>query len=175
MDRRVSTGRRTLLVRAGACGALALAGCLGAGTPDGTTGTPTDTPTSTPAPVSLENASLRVTGAGCGQEVDAADVEFRPEGRIVRVTGTIPGSDACRTAVLAGTDYDADADRFRVVVATERREPTDGTTGCAQCIVELDYEVTCEFADPGGLPGAVEVVHGTGEDRRVVTTARDDG
>jgi len=53
-----------------------------------------------------------------------------------------------------------------VLVATQNR--SDEAEACAQCITELDYEVTCVF--DGGLPGQVTVRHSHGDGPTTVST-----
>jgi len=82
----------------------------------------------------------------------------------VSVTGTIWGSDACK--ISARRRPHADADELVVSVATQNR--SDEAEACAQCITELDYEVTCVF--DGGLPGQVTVRHSHGDGPTTVST-----
>jgi hypothetical protein len=156
--------RRTVISGVGALAALA--GCAGVAPPAAND----ESPTPDGGPVALASADLRVRDQGCGTQVDRATVEFDPAGPTVTVEGTIWGADTCHTAGLAAASYDPDADRLTVRVVSERRE-TDGTPACGECIVEIDYAVTCRFT--GGLPGSVAVVHGAGDRRTVVEeTAR---
>ncbi|MCU4802606.1 hypothetical protein OB920_19780 [Halobacteria archaeon HArc-gm2] len=185
--------RRTMLTRVSAgLGAVALAGCVadengdegtpaesetetgsGGGTPgnetDGGDGTETDGGDGSIEGVSLADATLSLVDAGCGQQTDEAAVAFEADAGEVVVTGTIWGSDACKIPRLADASYHADADELVVLVATQNREDAQG---CAQCITELDYEVTAAFE--GGLPGQVTVRHSHGDDPTTVsTTSRD--
>ncbi|WP_132058046.1 hypothetical protein [Halorussus amylolyticus] len=154
--------RRELLTRTGALlGAASLGGCLGQypnpGTGDQTTD---DSPT-------LADESFEVTDSECGQGSNEATVSFEDES--VVVTGTITGSDACQTGTLADTSYDPDEGILDVTVATEEREDTEV---CAECITDIDYEATFEFA--GGLPDEVSVTHDSmGESETVVTEKRE--
>jgi hypothetical protein len=150
--------RRRLLL--GSLAVLGGAGC--AGRPPAT-----GTATTTEGPPTLDTTALRVTDRGCGEQVDAATVEFDADAPAVAVTGTVWGADLCHTARLADATYAPAADRLDVRVVAVRQE-TEGAT-CAQCIAEIEYAATCSFA--GGLPGTVRVVHGRGADERVVATA----
>ncbi|SFR96625.1 hypothetical protein SAMN05216559_1664 [Halomicrobium zhouii] len=181
--------RRTMLARVSAgLGAVALAGCVAdengdEGTPsesetdggdgnetDGGDGNETDDGDGNGTAVSLADASLSLVHAGCGQQTDEAAVAFEADAGEVVVTGTIWGSDACKTARLADASYHADADELVVLVATEDR--SDEEEMCAECITELDYEVTAAF--DGGLPGKVTVRHSHGDDPTTVSTATRD-
>lgn len=184
--------RRRFLARVALFGGIGLAGCVRDAAPGGsdtdrsptatdTDGSPSEPTTTngatttaspagtdTPAGVTLADTSFTPGNPSCGQQRNDATVEFVAEGNDVRVDGTIWGSDTCATAELADARYDAGADRLTVHVVTGRRETTE-TVACAECIVEIDYEVVADFT--GGLPDTVRVVHGRDERRTVVTTA----
>jgi len=161
MHRREALGVTVTLLSGG------LAGCAGDGgsgngeTPD--TVSPTPTPTGTPTPTSstVEEATLTVQNIVSGGEVDEAAVTVK-DGAVI-VTGTIWGSDGCKTATLEAAEYDAGADTLSVAVATADRE--DAGDACSQALVEIDYRVRVPF--PDGSPGTVAVTH----DGRAVTTA----
>lgn len=140
---------------------LGLAGCAGRPPADGTR-------TTTGSPPELVGSDLRALDDGCGRQVDGARVSFDPDGPAVAVDGTVWGGDTCHTARLADATYATAADRLDVRVVATPREAT-GTPMCGECIVEIEYAATCAF--DGGLPGAVRVVHGTGDGERVVATA----
>lgn len=181
--------RRTLIRAVGAAGIAGIAGCtrsgpVGGGGGDGGTDTPTDTPTGnqTDTPTGTDTAdstptqspssgrpemtgrSFEVTGNECGQGVNRATVEWTD--RTVRVTGVISGSNACYTAELRQTRYDADADEL--LVAVRSYEP-ENTSYCADCTVDIDYRSEFEF--DGGTPRTVSVRHNGERVRR----ARADG
>jgi len=155
--------RRTLLGMAATLSPLGLAGCAGDGdSGDGETpGTSSPTSTPTPTPPAIEEATLSVRDIASGQEVDEATVTAE-DGAVV-VTGTIWGSDGCKTASLDAAEYDAGADTLSVAIATRDRE--DAGDACTDALVEIDYRVRVTFS--GGLPGTVAVTH----DGRAVTTA----
>lgn len=127
---------------------------------------PSETPSGTDG--GLTDSSLTVVDVGCGTQHDAADVRFEAENGTVVVTGTLWGSDLCKIPALADARFDAEADELTVTVTTTNRDP-DGTPVCGECIAELDYRTTHQFA--GSLPGSVTVVHDHGDDSSTVTTA----
>lgn len=136
----------------------------GSTTADRTRTTRSPPRSSTASRSAVVDRSIEVRDRACGNPVSEGTVAFA-ERRVV-VTGTITGSDSCATAALDEVTYDASADRLRVVVATER-ERGEGTT-CAQCLTEIDYEATVEFATEG--PETVVLVHrGTAGETRVTT------
>ena len=151
--------RREYLGRMAALGASALAGCTGSNVPD-IGGTETDV--AAPGTPVLAERSFEVVGKGCGTETNEASVSF---GRKVTVTGTITGSDACKTARLAAAEFRDGA--FRVVVETADEEGSADV--CAQCLTEIDYEATFEF--DGNAPGTVIVEHEWAGGRTTVATA----
>ena len=138
---------------------------------DGSTDTPNDqgtespdgTPETTPIPDRVTDGSLSVTASECGGQVDDASVSVG-DGEVT-VTGTIWGNDACYTAVLA--DVRVESDTLVVVVGSEREGGTDRM--CAQCITEIDYEVTVAFV--GDPFEGVEVRHDHGDGGSTVATA----
>lgn len=160
--------RRTLLRRAAALGAIGVAGCTDGGTGTDGGGTPGDTPTPTPSPepptseppetVEIDEFDFVVTGMDNSSE-PTADISFDEGTNTVRVTGTIQGSDGCKTAALESIDYDRAADEVTVAVKTKDRP--DAGDGCTTALVFIDYEVTVSFT--GGLPRAATVSH-NGED-----------
>lgn len=157
--------RRTLLGMAATLLPLGLAGCAGGGdSGDGETpGTPSPTSMSTPTPTppAIEEATLSTRDIVSGQEVDEATVTVEDDA--VVVTGTIWGSDGCKTATLDAAEYDVGADTLSVAIAT--RDRGDAGDACTEALVEIDYRVRVTFS--GGLPGTVAVTH----DGRAVTTA----
>ena len=155
--------RREMLARTGALlGTVSLGGCLSR-YDDVPVGDGETTERSTPT---LASRSFRMTDAGCGQQTSEATVEFRRETPTVAVTGTIPGPNTCHEASLGDASYDPEEGTLDVTVVTAARE---GSDGCAQCIVELDYEATFQF--DGGLPATVTVTHESmGETETVATT-----
>lgn len=179
--------RRQFVAAGATLGAFALGGCVGSEAPGADGRTATDegaTGTDSPAPTdgtaadggetptgdgpSVTEASLRPLEGGCGTQRDSASVSFRADRDRVVVDGTIWGSNTCTEPQLAGADYDAAADELTVAVMATVPE-SEETPVCGQCIVELDYRATVDFA--GGLPGTVRVVHGSGSSEREVATA----
>ena len=156
--------RRSLLKSLSLLGVGALAGC--------TAGTQVvgDEPTSVrQVEPEVAGTDFEVLDQGCGNQTNEAAVEFADDA--VEIDGTIAGSDACKTAELADAAYDPDAEELQVTVATVDREDADV---CAQCIVEIDYRATVQFA--GGLPPKVSVRHeGAGESGVVTSVDRLDG
>lgn len=162
MQRRALLKRTAALVTAGT-----LAGCVGNqyGMDDDTAAAPA---TSGSQPPTLTDRTLSVTDSGCGNETNTASVSFDDGKRLVTVTGTITGSDACKTATLKDATYDSNADELAVTVAATNRDDADM---CAQCLTEIDYEA--EFSFDGGLPSSVTVDHDSlGETRTVQTSER---
>jgi len=105
------------------------------------------------APMLVES-SLSVTNVTSTQRKTTADATFDEDENKVFVTGTIEGSDGCKTATLASADYDPSADSLTVDVETVDREDA-GT--CTQALVYIDYEVTVTFE--GGVPKSITVQH----------------
>jgi len=146
---------------------------------DESTGTPTDGPTDTVAgtppgdgngtqtgdgerPDGVTDQSFSVTGHDCGSERDDASVDF---GDGVTVTGTIWGNNLCYTAELRDTRY-SDGELVVAVAAFDDSEPE---TACAECIAEVDYEVSVAFEGDG--PDSVTVAHIRNRERTTVATA----
>jgi hypothetical protein len=153
--------RRTLLQSIALLGAGSLAGCTAGEQVVGE-----KTTTLGPVEPEIGGTDFAVLDQGCGNEVNEATVELGSDA--VEITGTIAGSDACKTAELADATYDPNADELRVTVGTVDRE---GAGACAQCIVEIDYRASVQFT--GGLPPNVVVRHdGVGEPGVVATVKR---
>ena len=128
--------------------------------------TPTETPESEPSttPSGVAEKSLTVTDSGCGERMNDASVAFDEATETVTVTGTTWGNDACYTAILS--DVSLAEGSLTVVAGSESDAGTD--EACAQCIVEIGYEVTVTLDD--GLPDEVAVVHESGGERTRVTS-----
>ncbi|GGN98725.1 MULTISPECIES: hypothetical protein [Haloarcula] len=156
--------RRALLRRLGAAGAVALAGCASSGDPGTGDGGGTDNGTGDEDP-RVTGTEFTVTRRESGTQVSEASVTFGTDA--VTVDGTIWGANGCKTAALAGADYDAAADELTVAVETGARD--DAGDACTQAIVEIDYEAMVQFE--GGLPGRVVVTHDHGDGPTEVTTA----
>ncbi|WP_135829775.1 hypothetical protein [Halorussus halobius] len=178
--------RRELLASAGvAMGTAAFAGCLGeyrdaadevgettAGDSTETeraSGTTGESTTAATGAATLTDASLDVVDSDCGQPANEAEVAFRAADLAVDVAGTIAGSDACYVAELEDASYDAEADALALTVVSTRAE---GSEACAECVTEIDYEVTATFE--GRLPGTVEVVHEAMDATTTVATVESD-
>lgn len=147
-----------------------LAGCA-TNSPAGPAETPTShpeptetpTPTDTPMP-SITDTGFSVTGIQSGTQVNEASVSFETD-RVV-VTGTIAGTDGCKTAHLA--DADLTDGELTLTVATKDR-PDAGM--CTQAIVEISYEATVSFEPTP--PTSVRVVHeSVGETVEVASAER---
>lgn len=141
--------RREMLTTTGAVlGAASLGGCVSQYTdsPGSGGGETTD------AKPTLGKQSLKIKKAGCGQQKNAAAVEYADSN--VVVTGTIPGSDSCQTATLGDVSYSPEGGTLDVTVTTKKKE---GAGVCSQCISEIEYEATFQFE--GGLPSNVTVTH----------------
>jgi hypothetical protein len=110
-------------------------------------------PAEVDAPMLVES-SLSVTNVSNSVGETTADATFDTENDVVTATGTIEGSDGCKTAELASADYDPSEDSLTVDVETVDREDA-GT--CTQALVYIDYEATFEFE--GGVPKSVAVQH----------------
>jgi hypothetical protein len=154
--------RRTLLRNGAVLTALALAGCAGGGRPgDGGTpaeGTGTTAPPTTEPPetIAIEDYSFEVTGRTSATTGPTAEVTVDPDEDGVRVTGTIQGSDGCKTATLRAVDYRRDADEVHVGVATTDRPGTDDKA-CTQALVYISYQAAVSFV--GGVPSLASVSH----------------
>ena len=121
-------------------------------------------PTTVAGAPTIVDRQLSVADRSCGTVTDEGTIAIE-NGRVV-AGGTITGSDACTTAVLDEATYDRDANRLRIVVATETERKTGAV--CAQCLTEIDYEATVGFE--GAVPATVVLVHrGTAGETRVET------
>lgn len=168
--------RRALLHAAGVAGIGLLAGCTGEESEPGDAPTdsrtetpnPSSSPSPTPSEPTLESKTFEVVSNACGSGDNDADATVSPTGDrtptdggerayTVTVTGTIDGSDTCHTARLAAVKLDPASDALRVEVESYVPD-SEETPVCGQCIVDIDYEATFEFA--GGHYGVVVVVHG---------------
>lgn len=169
--------RRTLLRRTALLGAIGLAGCTDGGSSPGGGGDDTpadgDDPTTEP-PTTEPPATGDVDGVDF-QVVDVdntgepgADVTFDADTNEVRITGTITGSDGCKTAALEAVEHDSGADEVTLAVITKDRP--DAGDACTQALVYIDYEVTVTFT--GGLPSKASVTH---DGRGVTSGATDSG
>lgn len=155
--------RRTLLRRSAALVALGLAGCTDAGSPadgdgsptPGGDGTPTPAPPTTTEPTTVADFTFEVTNIDSAATEPTAEVTFETGENRVRVTGTIQGSDGCKTAALEAIDYDRAADEVTLSVITEDRESAGDA--CTQALVYIDYEATVSFT--GGLPSRAAISH----------------
>lgn len=159
--------RRVLLQVAGASAGALLAGCLedGTGGGNGPDDTPTDspTPTSSPTvspsptepddPASVSGTSFDIVSVDCGEGRNQASVSF---GEHVSITGIARGANTCYTAELKSADYDARADRLAVQIRSFTPD-SEESGGCAQCIVDIDYDAEVRF--DGDLPETVVVKH----------------
>jgi hypothetical protein len=108
---------------------------------------------------------FQVTDVSCGDSGNDADVAFDEDANEVVVTGTIAGSDLCRTAGLASVTYDEGEDRSAVVVETRRRA---GADACGQCIAEIEYDLRLTY---DAVPSEISVTHDGHSGRVGVTTA----
>lgn len=163
--------RRELLQAAGASAGALLAGCLDDGTGGGNglgntpTNSPTDSPTPTSSPTaspsatepdnpsSVSGTSFDIVSVDCGEGENQATVSFSEH---VSIKGVVRGSNTCYTAELKSTDYDARADRLAVQVRSYVPD-SDQSGGCAQCIVDIEYNAEVRF--DGDLPETVVVKH----------------
>lgn len=160
--------RRTLLRNGGTLTALVLAGCTGAGSPVGEGDETTAPPTSDIANRSrISDSRFAVIDRTAAATEPMAGVSFDQSEGLVRITGTIEGSDGCKTAALGAIDYRPDADELQVAVLTNDR-PGTGEKACTQALVYISYEATVSFS--GGLPSAASVSH---DGTEITVTARD--
>lgn len=125
---------------------------------DGTTETPTASERTT-----YVDSSLTVTDVTSSATETTADVAFNEDDSTVVVTGTIQGSDGCKTAALKRVTYNRSDDRLLVHVETVDRE---GAQSCTEALVYIDYEATIRFE--GGIPSQISVSH---DDRHVLSGA----
>ncbi|WP_435344332.1 hypothetical protein [Haloarchaeobius sp. HRN-SO-5] len=153
--------RRDLLRRTGAVLATgAVAGCL---TDDADAGSGGDPDGTGPE---LVSRSVETVETGCGTE-NAATVAFDDGNGTVTLQGSISASTPCHVAAIERADFDAESRTLVVVVTAE----DDGSDGCVQCLGQVDYTASFEFA--GGLPDSVEVRHASmGETTTVATGSR---
>lgn len=153
--------RRTFMITT-AAGLAGLSGCIdGGGNGNGnggnnTTGNNSDNDgqnnTGTPE---LTDTEFEVQDIQSGTEVNEAQVEFDQENSSVGITGTISGSDGCKTAALSNAEYNQEEDELRVEIITRDREDAGDT--CTQAIVEINYTATIHFS--GSLPHNASVYH----------------
>jgi hypothetical protein len=144
--------RRELIRYAGASTALAAvgSGCLEEGSPgnetdDDVTGDDGDERETTVTGTSFSVLSRREGGGN----TDSASYSFK-DGTL-EVTGTVMGSDACKTAELGGAEYDEDEEAIVVDIETVNAEGAGDM--CAEVLTPIRYEATVEFE--GGSPGVV--------------------
>lgn len=160
--------RRTLLASiGGALTGATLPGCLGAGNPPAGTPTPTPTgPTTTPTPTSPPpatdtlTADFSVRSRNCGTGDHQAAVTRT--GDTVTVDGVIRGSDTCDTGELDTVRFKAGTLTVAVITVKEG----DDTTGCAQCLTDIDYTASIEVGHR-----TVEEIAVTHDGETIVTTA----
>lgn len=158
--------RRTLLRGLVAATGLGLAGCTGptAGAgDDGDGGGNATDPSPTDDPTGVTDRTFEVLKTSSTSPEDEATVTFEPAADRVRITGTIVGSDGCKTAALESLAFDGS--ELVVSVTTEDREGSENQA-CTMALVAIEYEATVTVA--GGLPDEVTAEH----DGESVTTAR---
>lgn len=105
---------------------------------------------------SVRDSTFEVVERSGGSGESTAEVTFDDAETRITVTGTIVGSDGCKTATLSDVTVDPAADRATVSVATNNRPGTEGQV-CTQALVAIDYEATVTFE--GATPAEVAVVH----------------
>lgn len=130
------------------------------------TETPTETETATPRETSrprVADAEFAIRSVGPGRPDHEATVAT--SGETVVVEGSIPGSNGCYRAELAGADHEDG----RLTVLVRSYEDADDDTACTQSVVEIEYRAEVTFE--GGLPDAVQVDHEAMGERQTVTTA----
>lgn len=130
------------------------------------TGTDGSTPTPTDCEMTLFRTDFEVLSTECGTGRNAADATVDSRGTatpsdggtryVVRVDGTIDGSDTCHSARLVAAETVRDGDALRVAVESHVPESNEGRA-CGDCIVDVDYRVTAEYRCE--YPDIVEVVH----------------
>jgi hypothetical protein len=160
--------RRAVLAQVAGLGGVALAGCVANGGNGGGNETDEETPTNTESPTEmppkLTDSTIAVQSVDCGQQVSEATVVF--ESDHVPIAGTIWAPDPGWTATLVDAAYDHEDDELAVTVGVEE---SDEDEMVAQCIAEVDYEVTATFEST--LPGRVAVTHETNDGSETVATA----
>ena len=171
--------RRSLLSAFGLGLPVALAGCLGGGTPPtagdgGSDDTPsTDTDGSGGAAggggTHPRFTETSLTSTGQCDSPGTATVDFDYEG--VTVTGCAHGSNGCSVPVLGDVSYTPDEDLLTVVVASEVERR--GDVGCTQALKPLGYDARVVM--DGMVPGTVRVVHDDVDGRREVARVSRDG
>ncbi len=142
--------RRTVLRGAASIAAIGIAGCSAGGAPGDATDTPTDEPSIELVDSDFEVKNIDHTGEA------SADVTFHDEDDRVRFTGTIEGSDGCKTAAMDAIEYDSEVDEVHLTVRTEDREGTENQA-CTEALVYVDYEAMATFS--GGTPKRATVSH----------------
>ena len=164
--------RRAILTQVAGLGGVALAGCVSNGDDTGGGGsgdetdeqTATNTEPPTEMPPRLTDSTIAVQNVDCGQQVSEATVAF--ESHRVVITGTIWAPDPGWTATLVDAASKHEADKLAVTVGVEESDE-DGMV--AQCIAEVDYEVTATFES--AVPDTVMVTHETNDGSETVATA----
>lgn len=121
---------------------------------DSATETPSESPDDTPSKSgAVTDTSFEIVDNDCGTGEDAASVE-RGTDRIT-VRGTISGRNGCFTAELERATYDTDAGEMTVAVRSY--SSSEGSSGCTECIVDIDYRATVSYDAPD--PETVTVRH----------------
>lgn len=139
-----------------AAGAVVAAGCTRSGDGGGS-----GTTTTTRTRPSVASSSFAVEDVSCGTKSASASVSWSDVA--VSVDGVLSVPSPCHTGVLDEVSYDADADELVVRVASTKAKET-----CVQCLADVSYTASVEFAD--GLPGRVRVEHRSKGGTRTVTT-----
>lgn len=141
--KRTSMRRREFVTAAATVGTAGLTGCMDGGDGNRTDGNGTDgngTADGDGAP------EVRVTDTTFTASRDAtgpnASASYSFGEGTLRVTGTIVGSDACKTAELGGARYDEDRGAVVVDVATTDAENAGDV--CAQVLTPVAYEATVD-------------------------------
>jgi hypothetical protein len=177
--------RRALLA---SVGAVAVAGCVGAGGsargadagsdddgagPEAGGANATDEESES-SPAIAADPDLRSTelvevdpGPSVGGATAEGEAAIGYASEVVTVAGTVVGETGCHGAGIADAAVDG-AGGFRVVVAAVDRSAPDRL--CTQSLTAVGYELEARF--DGGVPGDVAVVHDDARGRETVATDR---
>lgn len=91
----------------------------------------------------ISGHNVEIKSLNCGNEVEfSPNIEFNTENSEIIIDGKANGKDTCQTVNIETIQYDSTEDTLEVILQTQKIE---GSDACAQCITEIDYELTVNF------------------------------